>query len=89
MIELLCYRELVEELTKSDKEGRFIASIINPGYVATTIMREVSFLTSIFLWVLKQVSARSSEVGGRTLVNAAEGGDETHGAYLDDCKPGE
>jgi retinol dehydrogenase 12 len=31
---------------------------------------------------------RKTEEGSRTLVYAAQGGPETHGQYLDDCKVG-
>jgi retinol dehydrogenase-12 len=90
MIELLCVRELASELTKSQKEGRVTASIVNPGYVDTSILREVSGTRQKLIFGgLKLVFARKTEVGARTLVNAAEGGEETHGAYLDDCKPGQ
>jgi len=32
--------------------------------------------------------SRTAEVGARTLVLAAEGDEETHGQYLNDCKVG-
>jgi hypothetical protein len=38
--------------------------------------------------IMRKTIARTTEVGGRILVNAAEGGPETHGQYLDDCKIG-
>ena len=51
-------------------------------------MREASFFYSLYISALKKIMSRTAEEGGRVLVDAAEGGDETHGAYLDDCKPG-
>lgn len=89
LIQLLCVRELASEVSKSSKEGRIIVSTINPGYVDTAIMREASFPYSMFLFVMKHLLSRTAEQGGRTLVNGAEGGDETHGQYLDDCHVGE
>lgn len=89
MIELLCLRELADQLTQSTKEGHIIASLINPGYVATEIMREATFINRVKFWFLRNIMARTPEVGGRTLIHAAEGGDDTHGAYLNDCKPAE
>ena len=38
------------------------------------------------LAVLKFFLARSTEHGSRSLVNAVEGGKETHGQYLSDCR---
>jgi retinol dehydrogenase-12 len=71
------------------KEGHIIASTMNPGFVATDIMREANWYRRIWFSIMKSLLARTAEVGGRTLVNAAEGGDATHGAYLNDCKPTE
>lgn len=87
LIELLCLRELAEQLTKSTKEGRITANYLNPGFVATEIMREGGPIYQVYLWVMKKLLSRNPEEGGRTLVNAAEGGEATHGAYLNDCKP--
>lgn len=35
---------------------------------------------------MKFFLARSTEQGSRTLVSAATAGEETHGAYLSDCR---
>lgn len=35
--------------------------------------------------IVRSLVARPTEVGARTLVNAAEGSEETHGQYMDDC----
>ena len=52
-------------------------------------MRHASGAFAIGGTALKYVISRNSEVGSRTLVHAAEGGDETHGKYLNDCKVGQ
>jgi retinol dehydrogenase-12 len=88
MIELLCTRELAADITKSDKQGRLTISLINPGSVRTDIMREAGYWYSLYVAAFRSVLSRSAEEGGRTLVNAAEGGEKTHGAYLNDCKVG-
>lgn len=88
MMELLLVRELADHITKSSKPGRVTASIINPGFVKTDIMRDASWLYHIYVRGLAAMMARTAEEGGRILVNAAEGGEETHGQYLDDCKVG-
>ena len=87
MIELLCFRELANDVTKSSKQ-RIIVSLINPGFIKTDIMRDTSGLYKLYIKVMQKTLSRPTEVGGRILVSAAEGGDETHGQYLDDCKPG-
>ena len=38
--------------------------------------------------IARSLFARTTEVGARTLVNAAEGAEETHGQYMDDCGVG-
>jgi retinol dehydrogenase 12 len=89
MMQLLLIRELAARSTASSKPGNVVISIINPGYVNTSIMREAGAALKAFMAViLKPLSARTAEEGGRTLVFAAYGGEETHGRYLDDCKVG-
>jgi retinol dehydrogenase 12 len=89
LIQLLCTRELANQLEKSRKDGQVITSTINPGFVNTAIMREAKWPFTLWLAFLKKTLSRTAEEGGRTLVNAAEGGNETHGQYLDDCKVGQ
>jgi retinol dehydrogenase-12 len=88
LIELFCVRELANQLGKSTKEGRIIMSVINPGFVATNLMREKGFVYNLWFQPSKKIMSRTAEEGGRTLVHAAEGGEETNGHYLDDCKIG-
>ena len=51
-------------------------------------MREYKGLTWLIFTIASAIFARSTEVGSRTVVNGADGGEETHGEYLDDCKVG-
>jgi hypothetical protein len=88
LIQLLTAREFASELTKSTKPGQVITSVINPGFVATDIMRHAGLAFQIYQAVLRRITARTPEEGGWTLVHAAEGAEETHGQYLDDCKVG-
>jgi hypothetical protein len=88
LIQLLVVCEFAEELTKSTKPGKIITSVINPGFVATNIMRHEGWLFQIYLKGLRKMLARTAEEGSRTLIHGALGGEETHGQYLDDCKVG-
>jgi retinol dehydrogenase 12 len=88
LVELLLVRELARRITDSSKPGRITASILNPGFVRTEIMRDGTWLFHIYYVCLAALLARTAEEGGRILVSAAEGGRETHGQYLDDCKVG-
>jgi retinol dehydrogenase-12 len=88
LMHLLLLRQLAAEMTRSNKEGDVVVSVLNPGFVDTTIMRNASKAFSLYVTAFKKVAARTPEEGGRTLVFAAYGGKETHGKYLDDCVVG-
>ncbi|KUJ19523.1 uncharacterized protein LY89DRAFT_717010 [Mollisia scopiformis] len=88
LIETFCVRELADQITASKTDGKVIVLIVNPGIVDTAIMRHAPILFSLVVTVLKRLVSRTAEEGGRTLVHGAEGGEETHGQYLDDCKVG-
>lgn len=87
-MQLLLIREFANELTKSTKPGKVVTSVVNPGFVATQIMRQQGPLFQMYQKLLQKAFARTPEEGSRTLVHGAEGGEETHGQYLDDCKVG-
>ena len=87
MMELLAVRQLAEEVTKSQKNGQVVINVLNPGWVKTNIGNGEP--ENIAVRAGRKVIARDTEVGSRTLVHAAEGGEETHGQYLSDCKVGE
>lgn len=82
-------QELAERMTASTKPGKVTINHVNPGWVVSEVMREWTGLKLIIFKFFRAFLARSTEVGSRTLVNAAEGGEETHGQYLDDCGIGE
>jgi len=88
-MQLLCARELSAKLIESSKEGHIIVSTVNPGFVATKIMRNATGGFLIWGTALKYAISRNCEVGSRTLVHAAEGGEETNGKYLNDCQVGQ
>ncbi|KAK4156125.1 hypothetical protein C8A00DRAFT_41389 [Chaetomidium leptoderma] len=88
LIQLLTAREFANELTRSTKPGNITSTVVNPGFVATQIMRHGGLLSQIYVKLLQKVMSRTPEEGSRTLVHGAAGGEETHGQYLDDCKVG-
>ena len=59
-------------------------SLVNPGSVAKSESHREH--GSIGFRLARKALMRSTEEGSRTLVFAAQGGRETHGKYLDDCK---
>ncbi|TEY86440.1 hypothetical protein BOTCAL_0008g00140 [Botryotinia calthae] len=88
MIEMLLVQELASQISSSAKP-KVIVNNANPGFVATTVMRGASGFFKAILTLVVSLFARTAEVGSRTSVHAAEGGVETHGSYLNDCKPGQ
>ncbi|KAL6721765.1 hypothetical protein ACLMJK_000870 [Lecanora helva] len=88
LMEMYAVQELADEMSASSKPGKVIINHVNPGWVVTEVMREWSGLKWIIFRIFRAFLARSTEVGSRTLINAAEGGEETHGQYMDDCTIG-
>ncbi len=81
--------ELAARLPESDHIGasQIMMSVVNLGWVLTDIMRSATRSFQRMNWTMGKMVARTAEEGGRILVNAAQGSKETHGQYLDDCKP--
>jgi retinol dehydrogenase-12 len=82
-------RQLADLVAKSEKGNNVTVSIINPGAVVTDIMREGGVFIKVYAWLGQTLVCRPTEEGARTLVHAAEGAEETHGQYLNDCKIGQ
>lgn len=83
-------QEIAERVTASSpKKGKVVVNHSNPGWVVTEAMREWTGLKLFVFKIMRLFFARSTEVGSRTTINAAEGGEETHGQFLDDCTIGE
>ena len=82
----------VEELAKLTRDSpngdSVVINDVNPGMVVTEAMREWTGIKAGFLKVLQVLVMRSTEVGSRTLINAVEGGKDTHGQYMNDGKIG-
>ena len=88
LLEMYAVEELAKLTRASPKGDDVIINDVNPGMVVTEAMREWTGLKAALLKAMQVSLFRSTEVGSRTLINAAEGGKETHGQYMDDCKIG-
>ena len=88
-MEMYAVQELADEMSASSQAGKIIVNHVNPGWVVTEVMREWSGLKMVIFKIFRAILARSTEVGSRTVINAAEGGEDTHGQYMDDCHIGE
>ncbi|KAJ3580147.1 hypothetical protein NPX13_g420 [Xylaria arbuscula] len=89
LLELLAFRELSDAVAQSSsKPGGVVISMANPRSVITNLDREGQGLRGRIWSAYVRVVGRTAEEGSRTIVHAAEGGRDTHGQYLDDCKIG-
>ena len=88
LLEMYAVEELAKLTRASPKGDDIVINDVNPGMVVTDALREWTGAKAAFLKVMQAVLFRSTEVGSRTLMNAAEGGKETHGQYMNDCKIG-
>ncbi|KAH8666886.1 putative short-chain dehydrogenase/reductase family protein [Xylariales sp. PMI_506] len=81
---LFAVRALASEASNSSKPGNVVVSYLNPGTVITNLNHTYSLTQRLITELLMKLFGRSAEEGGRILVSAARGGQETHGQYIDD-----
>jgi retinol dehydrogenase-12 len=91
LMEVLILRELVECLstTKFAHDPPVLMTLVNPGLCKSEIGRgnNKPKLGQKILWtMLRLVLERPTEIGGRVMVIAADGGVESHGMYQSDGK---
>lgn len=55
-------------------------NFMNPGFCHSSLARDMG--DSWALWLMKLVLARTTEIGGRTLVHSALAAKDTHGEYM-------
>jgi hypothetical protein len=71
----------------ASKKPKVVLNTLTPGFCHSELMRHAAFPLNFLAWIGKLLVARKTEMGSRTLVFAAGGGEETHGEYMVDCKP--
>jgi len=81
LLEVFYARELAAR-TKESGKPEIIINLMNPGLCHSELARD----GPIVIHILKLLLARTTEHGSRTLVHAAEGGSDTHGQYLSNCR---
>lgn len=70
-------------------KSNVIINYLTPGACQTNIFRDdVGWIYRVILSILLGILARTTEAGSRTLVHAVKPdiGEDTHGAFLMDCK---
>ncbi|KAJ5646269.1 Short-chain dehydrogenase/reductase family protein [Penicillium lividum] len=76
LLEVLVVQELAGRVRGSD----VIIDMVNPGLCHSQLGRNAGW----GLWLMKQILARTTEIGSRTLVAGILAGLEAHGAYMSD-----
>ncbi|EXJ87396.1 alcohol dehydrogenase [Capronia epimyces CBS 606.96] len=81
LLEVLVCRAIAPKI--AERGTGVVLNYLNPGLCHSELSRDGPFIISI----LKFFLARSTEVGSRTLMAAAEAGPESHGKYMTDGLP--
>lgn len=80
LMEVLFVRELVSRY----RDDSVVITIVNPGLCHSELTRKVPTALGWFVFVLKGIFARTTEVGSRTLVAGAHAGPSSHGQFMSD-----
>lgn len=80
---LMAFRRLATGLDESDKPHVTI-NAIHPGFIATSLFREVPWAIRVFFNSVAAVFARSPEHAARTIMEGARA-EDSHGKYYSHC----
>jgi NAD(P)-dependent dehydrogenase (short-subunit alcohol dehydrogenase family) len=86
MISKLMVILLAREMAAHIKESNIIVNTFTPGYCESGLIDDIKGPTRVVLSLLKKATARTAEVGGRTLVAAIVPWPESHGRYLNNSR---
>ena len=87
LLEVFFVRSLAEAMrTGPHAEEKVILNTINPGLCHSSLARSITGIQGLVFWLLKLLMARTTEMGSRTLVAGATGGEETYGQYMADSR---
>lgn len=89
LLQILFARALAKRLgpggdSSSPQHGPCIVNSLTPGLCHSGLTDKARSFTGLCLWMLTKATARTAEVGGRTLVAAVAMGEESHGMHLND-----
>jgi len=87
LLEVFLVRSVAAAMQKSPHAAQpVILNNVNPGLCHSELDRKLEGISSYMLTGAKAVLARTTEVGGRTLVHSAAAGAESHGQYMSETK---
>ncbi|KAJ6050123.1 hypothetical protein N7460_001536 [Penicillium canescens] len=87
LLEVMLVRSIAAAMKDSPHAAEpIILNNVHPGLCESELDKDVKGLASYLLAFAKALVARTTEVGGRTLVHSAAAGDESHGQYMSECR---
>jgi retinol dehydrogenase 12 len=86
LLEVLVVREMASITRKNSNNTPVIFNCLTPGACKSELSREASGFAALMMTLLSNIIARTTEVGGRTLVAGLEAGENSHGSYMADSK---
>ncbi|KFY64839.1 hypothetical protein V496_02984 [Pseudogymnoascus sp. VKM F-4515 (FW-2607)] len=87
LLEVLLVRSLAAAIRKGPHATKpLIINDVNPGLCHSELDKDVKGIASYVITAAKAIMARTTEVGGRTLVHSAAAGTESHGQYMSEAK---
>ncbi|KAH7148257.1 hypothetical protein EDB81DRAFT_458004 [Dactylonectria macrodidyma] len=86
LLVVLLVRSIVAAMKNGPHSAEpLIFSNVNPGLCHSELDKDVKGLAGFVLGFAKTMMARTTEVGGRTLVHSAAAGAGSHGQYMSEC----
>jgi NAD(P)-dependent dehydrogenase (short-subunit alcohol dehydrogenase family) len=86
LLEILTVRELAERMRSGPHaDEQVVLNTVNPGLCHSSLSRTSTGLLGVAFFVVKFLLARTTEVGSRNFIFAADAGELSHGQYISDC----
>lgn len=87
LLDVLVVQELAERLDASSAGASpIVVNTANPGLCKSNLFRDIHAVGQFFVAGLTLLIGRTSEQGSRALMAAVDGGQESHGKYVDSGK---
>ncbi|KAK0130412.1 hypothetical protein ONS96_000932 [Cadophora gregata f. sp. sojae] len=86
LLEVLLVRSISAAMKQSPNASTpVILNTVNPGLCHSELDKDIEGISGYIFTFLKMLIARTTEVGGRTLVHSCAAGPESDGRYMSEC----
>ncbi|KAF4632335.1 hypothetical protein G7Y89_g5794 [Cudoniella acicularis] len=90
LLEVFFVRSLAAKMQEGTHSNEpVVLNCFTPGLCHSALGRSVTGIAGLIFYFMKLLLAKSTEMGSRTIVKAAEMGEESHGKYMNLCAIGE